>query len=192
MARPLSAPNKLPEQEKLDMLLTYDPNEGKLFWRNRTLDTFLPVGKRSPEHMMGIWDSRFAGKEAGGLHSGYVRLMIDGVHYMVHRIIWKMVYGTDPDQIDHIDGDRSNNRLSNLRDVSHQVNAKNRKLYENNKTGLSGVSYHERDEVWQVRIGVGEGEEIHIGNFKLWGEAVAARLAAQTVLDYHQNHGRRN
>lgn len=174
------------------MFLRYEPETGKLFWRDRPLESFPDVGKRKGYHMHGIWLSRFAGKEAGGIYSGYMRCMFDGVHYMVHRLVWKIVHGNDPEQIDHIDGDRANNRIENLRDVSHRVNAKNRKLYENNKTGVPGIGYHKRDKVWQVRIGVGEGNELHLGNFKTWDEAIAVRIAAETILEYHSNHGKRN
>lgn len=165
MARQTNTPNPLPEKQELESLFIYDPETGVLSWRH-------------------------GGKEAGGIQGGYYRLTLNGVHYLAHRVIWKIVNGSDPIQIDHVDGNRTNNRIENLRDVSHQVNAKNRKLYENNKSGVHGVSFHNRDDVWQVRIGVGRGKELHLGNFKTWDEAISVRIAAQTILDYHDNHGR--
>lgn len=188
--RKLSTPSPLPDLETLNMLLVYDLVNGKLYWKERSIDTFLDSGSRTADWIYKHYNSRFKGKEAGSIQGGYMRCMIGGVSYMVHRLIWKLVNGSDPTQIDHIDGDRTNNRIENLRDVSHQVNAKNRKLYENNKTGVHGISFHNRDEVWQVRIGVGKGKELHLGNFKTWDEAIAVRIAAQTILDYHENHGR--
>lgn len=190
MGRPLNAPSPLPSLDVLNMLLEYEESTGKLFWKDRAPSSFSQKGKFSPEGMRAHWQSRFAGNVAGHFHSGYLRLMINGVHYMCHRLVWKIKTGEEPVQIDHIDGNRSNNRFSNLRDVSHQVNAKNRRLYENNKTGVPGVSYHERDGTWQVRIGVGEGNELHLGNYSEKREAISVRIAAQTILDYHANHGK--
>lgn len=191
MARPMNAPKPLPDVDMLNMLLRYDAETGKLFWRERPLDTFLETPTRPASFLHGMWNTKFSGKEAGGLHSGYMRCMVNNEHHLHHRIIWKMAYGVEPDQVDHIDGNRSNNRLSNLRDVSHQVNAKNRRLYANNTTGVPGVSFHKRDNVWQVRINVGEEVEVHLGNYAERDTAVAVRLAAQTLLDYHENHGRK-
>jgi hypothetical protein len=191
MGRPFAKPADLPSQERLNQLFRYDRETGKLFWKERPLEDFRDTGKRSAEWMSNHYHSRFAGKEAGSAHhDGYVRCMLEGKHHMVHRIIWKMVYGHDPVQIDHIDGDRSHNRLENFRDVSHQVNAKNRKLYESNTSGIPGVSFHERDGVWQARINVGEGKTLQLGSFSLKSEAIIARTTAELVLGYHTNHGK--
>lgn len=189
MGRPLNTPNALPDLDMLNMLLTYEQSSGKLFWRERSLSTFVAIGARTAEYLCKAWNTKFANKEAGSFHGGYTRCTIGKVRYMAHRIIWKMVHGEEPLEIDHIDGDRANNRIVNLRSVTAQVNAKNRKLYENNTTEIPGVSFHGRDQVWQVRIGV-DGRELHIGNFSDRDHALTARLAVQSLLDYHSNHGR--
>lgn len=191
MGRPLVT-RPLPSQERLKMLLSYDAPTGLLFWNSRDLSTFQETGTRPASFLWKHWQSKMAGKPAGTEQGDYFRCCIDYKNYLAHRVIWKIVYGNDPEQIDHISGNAKDNRIENLRDVSHQVNAKNRKLYESNKTGVSGISYHERDKVWQVRIGVGEGKELHLGNFKEWGEAFVARTTAETLLEYHANHGKRN
>lgn len=189
MGRPTVA-RPLPSQEKLNMLLSYDAQTGGLTWNSRDISTFQETGTRPASWLWKHWQSKMAGKPAGSIQKGYARCCVDSENYLAHRVIWKMVNGTDPLQIDHIDGNKSNNRMENLRDVSHQVNAKNRKLYENNTTGVPGVSFHPRDKVWQVRIGVGRGEEVHLGNYDNRQIAIAVRIAAQTLLDYHENHGR--
>lgn len=117
-------------------------------------------------------------------------VMIDGVHYMAHRVVWMLVYGEEPIEIDHIDGDRSNNRLGNLRSVDRGMNMKNKALYLNNTSGIVGVEFHKRDKVWIARIGVGDGEQIHLGNFKTREEAIACRIGAEVVAQFHINHGR--
>lgn len=190
MARPLNAPRPLPSVETLKALLSYSSETGELTWKLRELSTFRDVGIRSAEALWKRWNTRFAGKRAGGPYSNYWRVMVENDHHMAHRLIWKMAYGTEPLFIDHIDGNGRNNRLENLRDVSHVINAKNRKMYENNSSGINGVSWHARDQVWSARIGVGEGEELHLGSFRTREEAIAARMAGDKLLDYHENHGK--
>lgn len=180
MGRPLDTPNVLPDREKLEGMFYYESETGKLFWKPREVES----------RHDGRFNAMFAGKEVGGHHSGgYRRLTIDGVHYMTHRVIWKMVTGEDALQVDHINGDTSDNRISNLRDVSHQVNAKNRKLYKNNTSGTPGVTFHSRDNVWIAKIGAG-GKQLQLGSFKTADEAAAAIQAAHVLLEYHENHGR--
>lgn len=193
MARPSVTGRDTPSAEKLRMLLRYDSKSGKLFWNERDASSFpqFPL-KGSPESLASRWNKMYAGKEVGGTTGeGYKRCTIDDVHYQVHRIIWKMVHGNDPIQIDHVNGNKSDNRIDNLRDVSQGENSRNRKFYSNNTSGVMGVSFHKRDKVWNARIGVGEGKEKHLGSFSTMEEAIAARVAAETLLDYHQNHGRK-
>ena len=72
---------------------------------------------------------------------GYVRLMIDGNQHQAHRLAWFYTHGTMPiDKIDHINRDRSDNRLENLREVDHTINCRNSSVYRNNTSGVVGVS----------------------------------------------------
>lgn len=189
MGRPLAPQRPLPSLERLELLLTYDKETGSLLWNSREPSSFDPYPSRSQEHQANHWNTRFAGKDAGSFSGGYLRVMIDKVHYFAHRVIWKLVTGEDPVFIDHIDGDTRNNRFENLRNVDHVVNMKNKSLYTNNKSGFPGVEYHNRDGVWVAKIGV-DGGQVHLGNFSTQAEAIAARIAAQVMLDYHENHGR--
>lgn len=97
--------------------------------------------------------------------------------------------GEDPLVIDHINGNRGDDRFENLRDVTPLLNARNAALFSSNKSGFPGVEFHSRDLVWTAKIGVG-GKQTHLGNFKTKEEAIAARIGAEVVLDYHVNHGR--
>lgn len=186
MGRPLGQQPRLPDMETLNALLTYDDATGALTWRDRGPSSFA----EGYGAMQGArWKARYAGRPAGGMAGGYHRVMIDGKHHLSHRIIWKMKMGEDPIFIDHIDGNKSNNRLENLRNVEHVVNMKNKSLYRNNKSGFPGVEFHKRDGAWIAKIGV-DGKQIQLGSFASKEEAIAARIAGQAVLDYHANHGR--
>ena len=105
------------------------------------------------------------GEIAGSKMShGYISICIDGVDYTAHRMAWFWIHGAWPDgYIDHINGDRSDNRISNLRDVSQSVNMQN--VYEaksNSKTGLRGVSWHAQRRKYTARIKVG-GKYLSLG-----------------------------
>lgn len=100
----------------------YDPASGKLFWK-------IDVGK-----------SKLAGKQAGTINRGYVKVIFRGKHYMAHRLIWLMEKGRwPPDEIDHINGDKADNRLCNLREATRSENLRNRPVKKNNKLGIKGV-----------------------------------------------------
>ena len=84
---------------------------------------------------------------------GYVVLNIDGKVYYLHRLVWVWLYGHWPaGEIDHINGNAADNRLCNLRDVSHSQNLCNQKLSEVNSSGVKGVSWCNRDQKWRVQV----------------------------------------
>lgn len=86
------------------------------------------------------------GDEAGSLEpNGYWRTSLNGIRYGVHRIVWELHYGKIPDNlfVDHIDGNRSNNDLSNLRLATHRQNNTNMKIGKNNTTGVRGVKFRD-------------------------------------------------
>ena len=167
----------LPTQDYLLELFLYDENNGNLIWKNR-------------KNKLPVWNKSWAGKVAGSVsNSGYINVGIDGKLYRAHRIIWKMVNGNDPESIDHINGDVSDNRISNLRDVSHKENHKNRFIYKTNKSGTTGVVFNSRINKWVARIGV-DGDYIYLGIFKEYKDAVKARLDAESRYRFHRNHGR--
>jgi hypothetical protein len=152
-------------------ILRYDKNTGKLFW------------KVSPSRKMKVGD------EAGCLNSrGAVEIIYKGKQYRAHRVIWEMVYGEPPkNTIDHIDGNPSNNRLENLRDVSHAENRRNNKVSKANRSGVSGVrACPSCDGYWVVTIG-----KQYIGYFDDFDKAVGARQIAEEIYGYHENNGKR-
>jgi len=97
---------------------------------------------------------RRAGKKAGTNHGdGYLTVEVRGVAYYVHRLAWLLATGYEPqNQIDHINRDRSDNRLVNLRDVTRSVNLQNSKTFVTNKCGRKCVQYHGQSGKWRARI----------------------------------------
>lgn len=181
---------KLPTQERLLALLAYDPETGRLFWRDRPVSMFRE-GEHGAEHTCRWWNNRFAGREAFTVRhpSGYLMGKIDGEMWLAHRVIWKLVYGTEPNEIDHEDGTKSDNKLSNLRDVDRSGNRRNQPLPITNTSGAMGVTWAPKQGKWHARITVA-GCRIHLGSFSCFDAAVAARKAAERELGFHANHGR--
>jgi hypothetical protein len=176
----------LPDQIVLQKLLRYNPETGELLWNRREAADFTPTPARTSEWQQKWWNKRFADTTVGALNNeGYLCARVMGSAYKVHRLIWKLVYGEDPDFIDHTNGERADNRLSNLRSVPRSENAKNLA----SRGGDTGVSL--RNKRWRARI-TDSGRLIQLGTFDTREEAVAARRAAEVALGYHPNHGRRN
>lgn len=153
----------------------YDASTGALFWKKA--------------------NKRWIGKEAGAIHicahgKRYIRCLLDGKNVYVHRIIWTMVHGSQPVNIDHIDGDSLNNRIENLRSVTHDVNTKNQRLHSTNTSGHIGVGYRSDSGKWRARIMV-DGKPITVGTFPTKEAAIQARDAANSEYGFHENHGKR-
>lgn len=161
--------------------LNYDQNTGILTWKNRDLSMFNPTEKWSAERRRNKWNSQFAGKVAGGLRSGYLRIRLDGVKYTAAHIIWFMTHGQWPaNQIDHKDGVRSRNILDNLREATNAENCQNRKKRKTNKSGYTGVHEEGNSGKWKSEIQV-KKERIYLGTFNTKEEARNAYLAAKSM-----------
>lgn len=175
---------QLPTPELLRKLLRYDPATGKLFWRVRTLDVC------SSEKSMRAFNSRYAGKEAfTALRSGYPSGSILGKTYLAHRVIWAMETGEWPKyQIDHINHDRADNRMSNLRDVTAQENFRNLSMFSNNTSGTTGVYWNKQYKKWHATIRR-MGSTENLGLFSDIDEAIEARKMADKRYGFHENHG---
>jgi hypothetical protein len=160
-------------------LFVYDPETGKLFWKSR--DGGAPG-----------WNGKYAGKEAFTSTNsyGYKQGSILGGVYRAHRVIWAMVNGEWPEaDIDHINGNRTDNRIVNLRSVSRSENCMNSSLGKRNKSGVVGVCWSKREGKWKAQIQK-DGKNIQIGHFSSFDEAVSARLKKQNELSFHKNHGK--
>lgn len=169
----------LPSPEVLRELLDYDPYAGTFRWKERSDDPF------------NRWNIRFSGRLAlTAICGGYRRGKVGGVAHYAHRVAWAIHFGSwPPQQIDHINGDRGDNRIANLRVVDDLENSRNQQLSKRNKAGAPGLAWIPRWQRWQVCIGV-EGKNIYVGGFPSIEEAVAARRAAEREYGFHPNHGR--
>ena len=181
----------LPTSDELNRLLRYDADSGFLYWRKRTPDMFNATAKRSAEWTCKSWNTRFAGKPALNCLDthGYCHGSIYNKLYQAHRVIWCMIVGTWPVEIDHENGDPDDNRFENLRDVSHVENQRNQKNRTDNTSGHMGVHWNKQLNKWEARIKT-DGRKKHLGLFTSLDDAIAARKAAERQYGFHNNHGR--
>ena len=160
-------------QEYLKSLLDYNPETGKFIWK---------VSKNNRVK---------CGSEAGAIDFyGYRVIGIDKKRYLAHRLAWLWYYGRWPEnEIDHINHKPDDNRLKNLRDVSHKQNGKNQSLSCNNTSGCIGVSWCKRNKKWRATIKA-NGKYMWLGYFKEKEDAIKAREEAEVKYKFHKNHGR--
>lgn len=176
----------IPDQEILRKLLSYEKESGKLFWRYR--DKTLGIQERYRK----TFNSQFAGREAfTALRSdGYLYGSIFDSMYLAHRVIFKLVNGEEPKCIDHVNGDRSDNRISNLRSVSRRDNQRNMGMSSANTSGFTGVCWDSANQKWRATIAV-NGRQICLGRHSALEEAVKARTEANILYGFHENHGKK-
>lgn len=161
--------------ERLREVFDYDPNSGVLSWKKRTSNR-IKVGAAA------VCPSG----------NGYLKVRLDSVLYYAHRVAYAIANGAIPDgaEIDHINGVRNDNRLCNLRLVSPMDNRHNQGLRVDNKSGVNGVYWSKNACKWLATIGVAR-EQIYLGCFDSFDDAVAARKAAEVQYQFHKNHGKK-
>lgn len=144
----------------LRQTLGYNPDTGRFVWLKST-------------------GAAKAGDDAGGVSStGYVRISIFGKRYQAHQLAWLHHYGEWPGEPDHINGNKADNRIANLRKALREENLQNqRKAHSNNKAGILGVSLTKRGR-FVVMIQSG-GERKYLGSYATAEEAEAAYLKAK-------------
>jgi hypothetical protein len=170
----------------LEQVLEYKPETGKLYWKPRPTEMF------PSERIAKTWNTSWAGREAFTAvnDNGYFVGAVFAKNLRAHRVVWALKHGEWPQgQIDHINGNRLDNRLSNLRCVSHQANGKNQKLRSTNTSGLTGVDYVARLSKWRAQI-IDNGKNKYLGVYPTAEEALSVRREWEAKLGFHANHGR--
>ena len=173
-------------QEIVKELLDYNPETGVFIWRFRERRWF------STDKAWKIGNSRFSGKTAGCLDktSGYLIIGVLGKEYRAHRLAWLYMHGEFPkSQIDHINHVRTDNRITNLRQVSNHENAKNQRMRNNNTSGVTGVYWYESRNKWVAHITI-NGKYKNLGYYTNKADAITARKAAEAEYGFHENHGK--
>ena len=150
--------------EQLRSILDYNPDTG-IFTRKVSTSNRVKVGAA-------------AGSVNG---QGYLNIKVQSRLYKAHRLAWLYVNGAWPkDQIDHINRNRSDNRISNLRDVSRKQNGQNAGKRSDNKSGHPGVCWNKQRSKWEARI-KHNNKQIHLGYYSTIEEALSARKAAEKL-----------
>ena len=172
---PRNASKPIPIQAIVESLECNPASPSGLMWKIRPLNHF------NSRREWKRWNARFAHSTAGAMWNGkYWRIMVSGVLYRVHRLVWCLSHGTDPGSkmLDHINGNGLDNRIENLRLANHSQNASNRRKQSKNTSGTVGVVWHKSCKKWQAQIEVRQ-KNIHLGLFSSKPDACAARKAAE-------------
>lgn len=157
------------DPKRIEQCVSYCPDSGRLAWTT----------------------GQFAGKTISGTNTkGYIQLQIDGITLLGHRVCYCLMTGSMPPMdIDHIDGDKTNNTWSNLRLVNNSDNHKNMKIFKTNSSGVAGVAWNPIKNRWDSYI-TSRNRRFYLGRFKNFFDAVCARKAAEIKHGFHRNHGR--
>ena len=178
--------NERPTPELLHKILRYVPETGELYWRERTSDL------HAVDSLRRAWNKRYAGKEAMTTkhYKGYLYGCIFNKKLFAHRVIFAMVYGYWPEQVDHINHKKSDNRIENIREVTAAENNRNAPLISTNTSGYNGVRWDKNSGKWIASMDF-KGKYKHLGCFGCVTAAAVVRKIADIKCGFHPNHGRK-
>lgn len=168
--------DEMPTYEELAAVFAYDPATGQLTFKDRPPEWF-----KTKASWAG-WRAQYLGKSPAKKRRGYLVLCMSvggkTIEMMAHRAAWLLHYGSWPEhEIDHIDGNRSNNAISNLRPATHTQNQWNKRICARNKSGYRGVHFMKANGKFRAQI-VTNGVRRHVGLFDTAEQAHAAYIAA--------------
>lgn len=172
--------NREIDVELLRKLVRYEPNTGKLFWRERN------AADVEYKTKVGTFNARYAGKEITKKTLGYIAtsVFVNGIAVPLrgHRMAWAIHTGAWPvGTVDHINGIKDDNRFENLRVASNAENCRNKGLIRTNTSGHKGVSYQPHNGKWRAQIKANY-KSYYLGMFPTVEEAVAAYEDAAKVM----------
>lgn len=162
-------------QKYLKECLYYDPEVGIFTWRERSISHF-----NGDKRIYQSWNTKYSYKIAGtkrdkNLDNSYYVVTLNRNSYYLHRLAILYMEGYNSENhIDHIDRNKSNNKYSNLREVSPQCNMQNVGLLKNNTSGVTGVYYNKESEKWVAGIKINRKGK-NLGVFDTFNEAVMRR-----------------
>ena len=152
-------------QDEVRKLFDYDPETGEVRWKVERY-------RKHPGDIAGCVYT------VDGKRYKRVSVSVNYRRYLLHRIIWLWVTGCWPiDELDHIDGDATNNRWANLREANRHQNGKNISAKVNSLIGINGVSFDKKRGNYRARIMV-DRKDIYLGNFASIEEATRVRQVA--------------
>lgn len=161
-------------QELIKEYLSYSPETGVFTWIKKP-NRSIPIGR-----------------EAGYINQAntkrYRIITVEGNMSGAHRMAWLYMTGELPEEVDHINGDGTDNRWENLRAADRLSNQKNMRKSTRNTSGVVGVHWHNARSKWAAGI-VADGKHYHLGLFADFDEAVTARKEAEVLHGFHPNHG---
>lgn len=136
------------EYERISAILSYDPETGSFRWKKTE------ARSRSPERRVGSLD-----------HKGYQRIWVDHKIYPAHHLAWFLTHRSWPKQIDHINGEKADNRIANLRLATTSQNSMNTKKRSDNTSGVKGVHWSTTAKKWCARVVI-NGTRTLLGHFE--------------------------
>jgi len=144
----------------------FEYKDGNLYWKKR-------LSQRAK-----------IGDKAGYLRKdGYVNIRINNKNYKAHRLVFVFHHDYMPEFIDHIDGNKANNKIENLRSATKAQNRMNISLQSNSKSGIKNVNWHKKTNKWIVQLGI-NGKKLHFGTYF---DLEVAKFVADTMR--HKYHG---
>lgn len=170
--------------EQLCALLDYDPDTGGMVWKDRGPEQF----SRSSDSLR--WRRSFAGKAAlTSLNGcGYRVGSVLGRRVRAHHVAWAIFHGEWPSMIDHINGDRADNRIANLRKASPSQNQRNAFMSSRNTSGFTGVSFDKKRKKWKAALSA-SGRYVYLGLFDRKEAAIEARRVGSVKYGFSTRHG---
>jgi len=168
------ADKEFPPMERLLEAMSFCPLSGNAYWKQRPEHHF-------PKGWSSTWNKRYSGKKAGTISAyQYLRCAFDKSVYPIHRLMWYVHNGGIPAgyEIDHINGNRQDNRLKNLRLVTDHQNAMNKGMSKRNTSGITGVYWHVTRKKWMAKIRVND-KLLSLGQYSKKDEAISARKQAE-------------
>lgn len=165
----------------LAAVVEYEPATGIVRWKRRN-------------DMRSQWNGRYAGKECGRLDNGgylQIRFTYQGhvFTFGTHRLIWFIFTGEIPDQVDHVNHDKIDNRIENLRAVNSAENNRNQVKRRDNTSGYTGIFWRVNRQQWEASVTFG-GKQYFLGRYDHKCDAIFVVESFRKSKDFHPNHGK--